>query len=328
MEVCDILEAVDIVEYISQYCDLELRSDGEFWGCSPLKDERTPSFSVNQEKQTFFDFSTAIGGNLLEFIQEYHKVGLHKAVEILKAYANITNDTVNIPTKLSATKIAKQYKIREKHLQSAPEILPQNYMDRFEWNETKLKTWESEGITKDSMQKFTVRYDGFSDRIVFPIRDYKGNIINVCGRTLDPDFKEKNIRKYTYFKQFNGCLDTLYGFSDNKENITSKKEFIIFEGSKSVMIADGWGFQNTGAALTSHLSEPQFRFLVKLGTRVVFAFDKEIDITKDKNIQRLKRYIPIEYIKDTEGLLNDKDSPVDKGREVFEYLYVKRRILY
>lgn len=58
MEVSDLIQQTDIVEYISQYCTLTERSDGEWWGLSPLKEENTPSFSVNREEQVFYDFSS------------------------------------------------------------------------------------------------------------------------------------------------------------------------------------------------------------------------------------------------------------------------------
>ena len=58
--------------------------------------------------------------------------------------------------------------------------------------------------------------------------------------------------------------------------------------------------------------------------RAVFALDRDVDVSKDKNIRKLQHYIHVETIKDTENLLDAKDSPVDKGEEVFRALYDKR----
>lgn len=180
------------------------------------------------------------------------------------------------------------------------------------------------------MKKFDVRYDAFDDRIVYPVKNYSGDIISVCGRTCDPDFKAKKLRKYTYFQSI-GTIDTLYGFSDNREEIMNKREIILFEGAKSVLMAYGWGIRNTAAILTSHLSRQQFAFLVKLGNlygiRIVFALDAEIDITKDEHIRRLSSYTKVEWIRNFDGLLEDKDSPVDRGQETFEKLYERRQML-
>lgn len=326
MEISEILDAVDILEYISQYCELEERQDGEYWGCSPLKEENTPSFSVNQDEQVFYDFSTGYGGNVVDFITRYHHCSVSTAFELLKKYANLSDEETahQAPKRLLATKIAKKFKPSpRKNRESKAEILPENYMSRYENDREKLLLWEREGISKETMERFQVRYDPFSERIVYPIRDVNGNIINVSGRTLDPDYKAKGQRKYTYFKPL-GTLDTIYGLAENMPYILEKQELILFEGAKSVMQADGWGIKNTGAILTSHLNYNQFRILIKLGVTVVFALDAEIDIRKDPNIMKLRPYVNVEWVLNRRKLLGDKDSPTDKGEEVFKTLYEER----
>lgn len=329
MEVADIIDAVDIEEYISQFCDLEEKG-GELWGLSPFKDENTPSFSVNLEKKFWYDFSAGCGGNLLDFVMRYHNVSLVKAISILKKYANITEDGQTLG-RMQATRIAKKFRstTRPPRVSNAS-ILDPNYMERFELRKDKLKLWLDEGISWEAMLKFDVRYDAFDNRIVYPVKTYDGDIISVCGRTCDPNYKAKRMRKYTYFQSL-GTIDTLFGFSDNKEDIMTKKEIILFEGAKSVMMAYGWGIKNTAAIMTSHLSLNQFNFLVKLGNlkgiRIVFALDAEVDITKDENIMRLASYARVEWIKNFDNLLEDKDSPVDKGKKVFDILYGRRQKL-
>jgi len=241
VEVYEIVESVDILEYISQFCDPVEKEDGEYWCLSPLKDERTPSFSINTEMQKFYDFSSGKGGNVLDFICAYHNCGFLKGLDILKRYAGITDDEqqTSAPRRLAATTVAKRFQVRhKKEKQSKTYVLQSDYMNRYEWDVKKLAVWEREGISMESMAKFQVRYDPFYDRLVYPIRDVSGNIISVCGRTLDPHYKEKNLRKYTYF-QYLGTLDTIYGLSDNIAPIRAKGEIILFEGAKSVMMADG-----------------------------------------------------------------------------------------
>lgn len=328
MEVEELLRQVDILAYISQYCDLEQRNDGEWWGLSPFKKEKTPSFSVNSEKQRFYDFSTGIGGNLINFVKRYDNCGFMQAVDTIKRFGGISENVSPENAQFETAQIAKRYRhIRSEPKVSSAQILQKDYMERYEWRLDKLQPWIDEGIKPDVMKRFGVMYDSFSDRIVFPIKDYEGNIINVSGRTLDKDYKEKKLRKYTYFMPL-GILDTLYGFSDNRQDIVAKKEIILFEGAKSVMLAYGWGIKNTAAILTSHLNPQQFLFLVKLGVRVVFALDKEVDIAQDAQIQKLKHYVSVEYIKDEKNVLSDKMSPADMGQEVFEQLYSERRRLW
>lgn len=87
---------------------------------------------------------------------------------------------------------------------------------------------------------------------------------------------------------------------------------------------DTWGYHNTGAVLTSHLNPNQLKILAKLGVRVVFALDKGVNIREDENIKRLRRYVTVEYVWDKDDLLDEKMSPVDAGREVWETLYEGR----
>lgn len=324
MELSDLIESIDIVEYISQYTDLE-EKNGEYWGLSVFKDEKTPSFSVRQDPPCFYDYSSGIAGNVYTFVRYYNKCSPKKAIEILKSYAGIEGDISSPSGKLEAIKTCKKFaKPKKREKVSKSTILQDDYMDRYDDTPSKLKVWEDEGISQKTLKKFQVKYDSFSNRLVYPIRDIKGRIVNIGGRTLCPDWKERKLRKYTYFFSW-GKMATVYGLAENMEDILKKREVIIFEGAKSVMLADTYGINNTGALLTSHLNPEQLKIFVKLGCHVVFALDKEVDITKDHNINILKNYIEVEYIRDTQGLIDEKDSPIDRGKDIFLQLYEGRR---
>ena len=241
---------------------------------------------------------------------------------MLQSYAGVDGVSFNRREKLAATEVCQRFSKQKPQKQySGGKPLPDNAMERYEDRPDKLYTWIMEGISEESLQKFQVRYDSFSDRLVYPIRDDKGRIVNVGGRTLDPDFKAKGLRKYTYFYNWPDGMGVIYGLYENLHEIRKKQEIILFEGAKSVMLADTYGVFNTGAILTSHLNPMQLRLLVRLGVRVVFALDKDVDIYEDHNIKKLKRYANVEFLMDTTGLLDEKDSPVDKGWEVFRKLY-------
>lgn len=322
MELEELIESVDILDYISQYTEFE-EKNGEFWALSPLKQEETPSFSVRREENVFYDFSSGCGGNVLSFIKAYHHCSGKEAVEILKNYADCKGVTL-AGAKLAATKVAKQFRKHEKHQkESKASTFPDNYMDRYERNDEKLNIWRAEGINDAALDRFQVRYDSFSDRIVYPIRGVSGKIINVSGRTVDPLWKEKKLRKYTYFAPL-GTLNTIYGLAENRGEILAKKEIVLFEGAKSVMIASAWGVLNCGAVLTSHLNGWQVKILAQLGCDVVFALDKGIDVREDANIEKLSRFVRVFYVRDDDDLLEDKMSPVDAGEETWRKLYDKR----
>lgn len=330
MEASDIIDSIDIVEYISQYIDLEQKSDGEYWGLSCFTDEKTPSFSVNPDKKYFKDFSSGKGGNLVQFVIEHDHVSVPVAINILKRYANISESEISgrSDSRLEATKIAKRYRQR---IKSPPKmtakILHPGIMSQYIFDRDKLKLWTDEGIDINTLYQFGVRYDAFDNRIVYPIRDYEGNIISVCGRTCDPDYKSKNIRKYTYLQSI-GSLDTLYGLYENRDSIIGAKEMIVFEGAKSCLKAHDWGYCNTVALLTSHLSLNQLKFLIRFcsfnDVQIVFALDSDIDISQDENIRKLCLYARVFWLKNRDELLQPKDSPVDKGQTVFENLYRRR----
>lgn len=330
MEVSEIIQSIDIPEYISQYIELEEKG-GELWGLSPFKAERTPSFSLDPETGYWYDFSSGFGGNLIDFVIRHDDVGVREAVGILKKYANIVESEKNGNVKMEASRIAKRYRYHQKKTPvCTAKILSDDYMERFEFRRDKLKIWNDEGIPYDVMYKYGIRYDALDDRIVYPIRNYDGDIVSVCGRTCDPDYKEHGLRKYTYLQSI-GTVDTIYGYYEHSRDIKEKKEFILFEGCKSVLKADAWGIKNTGAILTSHLSDNQFRFLLKLSNyysvRIVFALDSDVDIMKDDNIKRLLSYARVDWVKNRNNMLQEKDSPVDAGEGIWQQLYYTREAL-
>lgn len=323
MELEELIESIDIVEFLSQFVDLEERN-GEWWGLSCFKEENTPSFSVRSSPPVFFDYSSGVGGNVFTFVKRYYKCSNQKAVDILKKYAGFDGEFATPREKMAATLICKRFKQpKTAHKESAAIILPDNYMERYEKRNDKLAVWEQEGISRSSLDKFQVYYDSFSDRLVYPIRNIQGKIVNIGGRTLDPKWKEKKQRKYTYFYSW-GTMDTIYGLSENMEYILKNREVVLFEGCKSVLLADTWGIHNTGAILTSHLNPDQMKILAGLGCRVVFALDKDVRIRDDHNIRILKQYVNVDYLWDREDLLGGKDSPADKGVEVFKKLYEQK----
>lgn len=321
-----------MVEYISQYTELT-EKNGEFWGISPFNThERTPSFSIRKESGYFYDFSAGFGGNLVDFVMRHDDCSVAQAINKLKQYAHITEDGEGRPVqRLSVVSVAKKYRNDKRAPpQCTAKILPDNYMERYEFRKDKLAPWFMEGIPYEVMWDYQIRYDAFDDRIVYPVRNLDGKIFCISGRTCDPNYKEKGIRKYTYTTQI-GSLPALYGFWENRNAIIERKEAIVFEGCKSVLKGIAFGYPNGIALLTSHLSPFQADAMIRIasfyGVRFVFALDSDIDITKDKNIQRLKKYANLAWIKNRDHILADKESPVDHGKEVFDKLYNMREPL-
>lgn len=320
MECRELLEQIDIHEYIAQYVELEERN-GELWGLSPFNEEKTPSFSVNTDAQQFFDFSSGKGGDLLTFVQEYHNVSLPKGMKILMDFAGIEDDGEYYERPSYIREMQKYLpKKKKKKEYINRSILAPSCMNEYKNDRGALMNWVNQGVCFDVLEKHQVKYNPIDDSLVFPLFDSNGNIISVCSRTLcgrDP--------KYLPYKKFDG-VDFLYWEYQNRQNILDKNEMIIFEGAKSVMVAESFGYNNCVSTQTNHLNDEQIKIIIKLGVKVVFAYDKGVDIRLDNNIEKLSHFTKIEYVQDNWSLLKNKDAPIDYGKDIWDYLYKRRSI--
>lgn len=203
-----------------------------------------------------------------------------------------------------------------------------------------------DGITHEAMDKFEIMYYEPSNRIVIPHRHYEtGNIIGLKSRSLDfsdidAGFKYIPMRiqsvQYSY-----PTYQNLYGLYQNKKVIRSLKKIIIFESEKSVMQFEAF-FPNNNFSVAicgTNMNQLQVEMILNLGvTEVILALDKEYEtensILGQKMYEKLERmakglnlYTKVSIIWDNKGLLGFKDSPSDKGVEVFAELFKNRKIL-
>lgn len=203
--------------------------------------------------------------------------------------------------------------------------------------------WLKDGITKQAMDKFQIRFSVNQNKIVIPHFDINGRLIGIRARTLEEDEIE-NFGKYrpiqigdtiyTHPLQFN-----LYGIYEHKEGIKKRKSAIIVESEKSVMIDEGFygAFSNCVACCGSSFNKYHISLLTNiLGVNeIVVALDKEYSDWRTQKARKYrekiegmcKKYINqanFSYIWDFDNLLNEKDSPFDKGKEIFEELYKNR----
>lgn len=330
MTIQELVEAADIVEYIGQYTDLELHSDGEYWGLSPFTNEKTPSFSINREDRRFYDFSSGCGGNVLTFIQKYDRCSFPRALDILKKFVGADGETVvRVCGHLETSQILRTLANtnRKTTKSCTAKTLPDDYMDRFCWDTDALAPWIDEGISEKVLFDWGVRYDPYSECIVYPVWDERGKIFTVGMRTLRKNYKALGIPKYIYSNPI-GAMPVVYGYHKNIEEIRRSRRIILFEGAKSVMkMATFYGSSPSAALLTSHINDNQFNLLVKSGVSCVLAVDSDVEPWEDKNVQRLTRFCKVEMVLNRENILAEKEAPVDHGREVWEYLYAKRGCL-
>ena len=123
-----------------------------------------------------------------------------------------------------------------------------------------------------------------------------------------------------------GKVDYFAGMKQAKNDIENSHSIIILEGIKSVMKIDGWGFHNCVASETSALNVHQIEALIQLRLKnVTIAYDKDVQLEKIRKMSKdLKMFCNVFAVVDRKNLLDDKMSPCDKGREVWEKLYSER----
>lgn len=221
-------------------------------------------------------------------------------------------------------------------------------MDCFSRNKKYLKIWEKEGISFDTMDKFGIKFDMIRNRMVIPIYDDKGVFVGAKVRNFNQEDIE-NGRKYMPLIHNNEIYSydrgkVLYGLNFNKRAIKAAKRAIIFEAEKSCLLYDSLYVGNKAVSIGgSNVSIYQVELLKKMGVEtVVLALDNDYSLLpkedgkydkyfglykmlKEANKLSAKGFA-VEIVYDWEQeFLENKDAPIDKGREVWNKLYRNRK---
>ena len=217
-------------------------------------------------------------------------------------------------------------------------------LSRFNYN-VKLTPWLKEGITQESLTKYNIGFYPGGDQITIPHYDVNGNFIGLRGRTLCAE-DAKNFGKYRPINVNNTLYNhplgmNLYGLNQTKENIAQMQTAIVFEGEKSVLLYQSYFPEANISVATcgSNISMYQIQLLIDVGAKnVVIAFDRQFkEIGDDEwkhwtsNLQKIynkyNNYVNISFIFDKNKITNYKDSPIDRGAEIFLKLFNERVVL-
>lgn len=206
----------------------------------------------------------------------------------------------------------------------------------------RILPWEKEGIKNEVIRHCGICYNPASQAIVIPHYDINDKLVGIRERTL---IKENEVYgKYRPMflnrKMYNHPLGfNLYNINNAKNNIKKFKKAIIFEGEKSPLLyASYFGLENdiSVACCGNNLSSYQVEMLLGLGIEeMIIAFDKQFKASGDEEFigwtkkltdinKKYGKYVKITYMFDKENLLDYKDSPIDKGKNIFLNLYRKR----
>lgn len=205
--------------------------------------------------------------------------------------------------------------------------------------------WVEENISHKTQKKFDIRFDIINNSIIIPQLNEEGQLVGVRRRALNESDIERDGKYKPIFangRWFNADTSTiLYGLFENKKNIKESKKAIVFEAEKSVLQLDTFydGKSPAVALYGSNISDCQADMLRQLGVEeLIVALDKEYQDERSyqtylkvlvKKFKKFQPFFTISFILDdfNSSLLNYKDSPSDHGRETFEKLLRRRKIL-
>lgn len=187
---------------------------------------------------------------------------------------------------------------------------------------------KNQGISVKAQEKFDIHYDPNRQRVLYPYFDPDNNdVLNgIMGRTTIEGYSQLGIPKYYPIKKVSKRIG-LFGLQQNRRHINACGKLIIFEAENSVMKAWQMGYKNCVALGHHELQPDHIRKIMGLNvSEIIIAFDK--DISAEFIINEIApiadKYFNVSYTFDEYNLLDDKDSPVDKGYKAWEFIYKNR----
>jgi len=291
----------DIVEVVSGYVKLE-RKGRSYWGLCPFHSEKTPSFSVEPNKQFFYCFGCNKGGSVIQFIMNIENLEFVDALKLLAERAGITLPESEDPKEreraqrrkriLELNRLAARFYFN--NLVGENGLEARNYLQRrgltektvrkfglgyspTGWDELTRMLLENkfpEDLLLDSGLSIRAKsgelIDRFRGRIMFPIFDIRGNIIGFGGRVLDGSMPKYMNSPDTPL--YNKSRE-LYGL--NYARMSSSKKLLIVEGYMDVISLHQAGIDYAVASLGTALTKMQGWILKKYSEEVIIAYDSD-----------------------------------------------------
>src|SRR5690625_249027 len=296
-------KANDIVDVIGEYVQLK-KQGRNYFGLCPFHGEKTPSFSVTQEKQIFHCFGCGKGGNVITFMMEIEGFTFFDALKFLSDRSGI-----ELPVDTEKSHAMSQ---DNQSILSAYEWLSKLYhhlLIHSKDGKEGYQYFKERGITDETidlfqlgfapnLQDFTATFlekkgfhlqklvkaglltmrddnkvtDRFRGRVIFPIRNHLGKTIAFGGRAInDEGPKYLNSSESELFQK--GKL--LFNFDLAKRHIRTSNEVILFEGYMDVISSYQAGISNVIATLGTSLTEMQAKLLKRYVDTVVICFDSD-----------------------------------------------------
>lgn len=300
----EVRNAADIVDIISGYVQLKKRGKN-FIGLCPFHQEKTPSFTVNEDKQIYHCFGCGNGGNVFKFLMEFKNISFVEAVEEVAESAGIKIEVEqNIPEQQNELEelyeinvLAARYFSDNLFKSAAGETAREYLKNRGIKTQTQrtfgvgfaLSTWDNilnhlrtnkaDLVKAKQLGLIDSRdngeyYDKFRGRIIYPIFSPNGRVIAFGGRVME---NTENAAKYLnspesqiYFKR-----RSLYGLYQSKDEIRKFDRAILVEGYMDLISLYQAGVKNVVASSGTSLTEEQVQLLSRFTKNILVLFDAD-----------------------------------------------------
>jgi len=350
----EVLSRTDIVDVVAQHVELK-RSGSNWMGLCPFHHEKSPSFSVSADKQFFYCFGCGKGGSAFQFLMEHDGYSFPEVVQYLAEKAGMELPRESEYDRQQEQKKASERQQAHQLLQQVAQAfqqqlqtpqaqhvrqyinkrgLPEHIVHHYQLgfapagygfmaqcfgkDAAQLKALDNIGTLFKNEHGYG---DRFRNRLMFPIRDLRGDIVGFGGRTMQDDAaKYLNSPETPYFHK----SELLYGYSEHREHIRRRKMLVVVEGYMDVLAMATFDLPIALAPLGTAIGESQIRQIFRLCESPIFCFDGD-RAGYQAAWRALERMLPLIksehrprflYLPDGE----DPDSLLQKeGKEAFEH---------
>ncbi len=351
----DLLARTDIVDLIDSKVGLK-KAGKDYQACCPFHNEKSPSFTVSQDKQFYHCFGCGANGNAISFVMEYDKLEFVDAIEELASMLNLDvpreQGGSSAPERTAAQKrsdydlmlhTARFYQHQLKHHANSAAVIHyvkgrglsgetvKKFMVGYapsEWDGLCLQL----GRNKEQKEQLVElklasektpgrQFDFFRDRLMFPIRDKRGRVVAFGGRVMQADQGPKYLNSpetRIFHKGFE-----LYGLYEAKQAHKKLEHILIVEGYMDVVALAEKEIEYAVAALGTATTSEHMHTLFRTTDKVICCYDGD-RAGRDAAWRALENALP--YLNDGKALNfvflpdgEDPDSLVQKeGKEAFE----------
>lgn len=308
-KVDQVRSAVNIADFVGQYAQLK-KAGKNLFGLCPFHEERTPSFSVNEQKQIFHCFSCGRGGNVFSFIMDLENLSFPEAVVKVADFGH-----VDLPSDYTAASQPRAPKDQQQadllSLYADSAKMYQHILVNTELGEPALDYLHQRGLDDQTIATFGIGYapknrllldffkehdvdyqllrqsglfienqegalrDRFVDRVLFPIKDASGRVIAFSGRILTKSPDEPKYLNSPETKLFNK-RNVLFNFDIARKAVRQQKSIVLFEGFMDVIAAYRAGIQNGVASMGTSLTNEQIYMLERVTDQLYIAYDSDL----------------------------------------------------